>query len=85
MSALTSGLLHFKGRALFSVFKAISSIFEHKHFDSVMTREVGQALVEALCQKWALSTRNDSVMCPLLECMITGCESKQPLFTPYYT
>ena len=74
VNSLLVGLQIFKGRALFSIFKAFSSIFESSFFRDLLPEYTCARIVSELCSKWSHSIKNDSVMCPLLECLITAYE-----------
>lgn len=72
VAVLVKGLHILRGRALIEVFKAISILFEHEFSDTVLSKEQFDMLVAALNQKWEHNQQKDSVVCPILECLITA-------------
>lgn len=72
VKTLAEGLNLVKGRALISIFKAISTVFEHNFLTEILTNDLFTYLVNALNEKWKNNQEKDSVVCPIIECLITG-------------
>jgi hypothetical protein len=81
---LVGGLAAITGRSLIEVFKAISTVFE-KHFAVAGFAQYARMLIDAMNQIWQDNLQRDSVVCPLLECLVTGYETSPDIFSPYTT